>query len=255
MMKVNKFLFVAGMGLWTAVTLAGSIYMVFNNPFFKALTDPPNPHRPVPIMLLLFGLILFVIGAIGGGLWGAGLAWLMKHDLKLPVKVGAWVWGATVTLSGVGLYVSQIPIALLDEATYFSTHDLHYLFTLAFLPGVGIAAMVNTRKMTRKLGFDDLKTEVGRKSGLAAAMGFLMVSMMLLFGLGWEVGRPGFFAGYRYSMLVIMYFCNFGAALAGGLAMGWVLVREQVLDPAVALVGSELFGQVMVRHRSSTAEE
>ena len=94
--------------------------------------------------------------------------------------------------------------------------------------------MVNNRKMAAALGFDDLKHEIGRTSGAAAAGAFLVVSLGLLFCLGWEVGRSGFFAGhrYRYSMLVIMYWCNFGAALAGGLRLGWTLVQEQATDPS-----------------------
>ena len=118
-------------------------------------------------------------------------------------------------------------------------HDVHYFFTVVFALTVGIAAMVNNRKMAAALSFDDLKKEIGRTSGVVAAGAFLVVSLVLLFGLGWEVGRPGFFAGYRYrySMLVIMYLCNFGAALAGGLALGWTLVQEQATDPSLVVAG------------------
>ncbi len=65
---------------------------------------------------------------------------------------------------------------------------------------------------------------MGRNSGWVTAVAFLLVSFILLFGFGWEVG--GRYAGSRYSMILIMHWCNFGSALAGGLAMGWMLVGE-----------------------------
>lgn len=142
-------------------------------------------------------------------------------------------WGSTVLLAGFTLYFSQIPGAAFEQATDFSQHGIHFFFTLAFALVVGIAAMVNTRTVTGKLGYSRLKNEVGRKSGLAAAGAFLVTSLVLLFGLGWEVGRPGYFAGYRYSMLVIMYWCNFAAALSGGVTMGWLLTRNPVVEPAL----------------------
>ena len=232
-MNAKKSLFVSGTGLWTAVTLAGSIYMVFNNPITEAITAQPQ-HPSVPVKVLLFIALAIGIAAIAGGLWGGGIAYLIKHDLKLPVKTGALMWVSTVTLAGIVLYFSQIPGAAFDRATDFSIHDVHYFFTVAFALTVGVAAMVNNRKMAAALGFDDLKNEIGRTSGAAAAGAFIVVSLGLLFGLGWEVGRPGFFAGYRYrySMLVIMYWCNFGAALAGGLPLGWSLVQQQATDPS-----------------------
>ena len=159
---------------------------------------------------------------------GRCVAWLMGRAPKPLVMRGTLSWGSTVLAAGIILYFSQIPGAAFDKAIDFSRHDTHFLFTLAFALVIGVAAMVNTRYMTGKLGFNDAQREVGRKSGLAAAAAFSAVSMILLFGLGWEVGRPGYFAGYRYSMLVIMYWCNVGAALAGGAAMGWILARVQV---------------------------
>jgi hypothetical protein len=228
-MSGRSFAYVLGVGVWTAVTLGGGIFMIFNNPLLDAITEQPNLHIPIytqVLLVLLILLIIFMIAAIGGGLWGGGLARLMGQEMRPLVKTGAWYWGSTVLITGLVLYFSQIPGAALDRAIYFSTYDTHYFFTLVFAPAVGIAAMVNTRHMAGKLGFSSLKRVVGRNSGWAAAVAFLLVSMVLLYGYGWEVGGP--FAGRRYSMILIMHYCNFGAALAGGLMMGWTLVKERV---------------------------
>ena len=104
--------------MWTAVTLAGSISMFFNNPITEAITARPQ-HSSVPVKVLLFIAPALGIAAIAGGFWGGGIAYLMKHDLKLPVKAGALAWGSTVTLAGIVLYFSQIPGAAFERATDF----------------------------------------------------------------------------------------------------------------------------------------
>ena len=233
MMNRKSWTFVLGMGVWTAVTLAGSIFLIFSLPL-EEVSNQTNLHFSRFTMIVLVVLIvLFVIPMIGGGLWGLGMAKLAQSPMKPMMKAGALSWGATVLATGLALYFSQIPIAAIDKATDFSAHDAHYLFTLVFVSAVGVATMANGRYMAGKLGFTHIKKEVGRNSGLAAAITFLVISPILLFGLGWEVGRLGFFVGYRYrySMIVIMHFCNFGAALAGGLAMGWTLVRGRTEVP------------------------
>jgi hypothetical protein len=121
---------------------------------------------------------------------------------------------------GVVLYFAQIPIAAFDRA--YPVFD-HYLFTLAFLPAVGLAAGLNTRRLTSKLGLDEWKNAVGRNAGLAAAIGFLTINLVLVFVFEWKVGGP--YAGTRYSMIKIMHLCNAGAALFAGAAMGWTLQR------------------------------
>lgn len=231
-MNQKSWFFVMGMGVWTAVTLAGSIFLIFRLPF-ERIGEQLAPHVSDFLLVLLMAPPVFVvIPAIGGGLWALGMGWFMQVPAKPLMKRGALSWGGTVFLVGLALYFSQYLGAYVDKVAGSVTHYVHYLFTLVFVPGVGLATLLNTRSMTAKLGFDDLKKEVGRKSGLAAASAFLLVSFILLFGFGWEVGRPGYFAGFRYSMIIIMHVCNFGAALAGGLVMGWSIAREQVAEPA-----------------------
>lgn len=72
------------MGIWTAVTLAGSIIIIFHNPVTKAFTTQ-SQHPSIPVKVFLFIAMVIVLGALGGGLWGGGVAWLIGRDLKLLV--------------------------------------------------------------------------------------------------------------------------------------------------------------------------
>jgi len=58
-------------------------------------------------------------------------------------------------------------------------------------------------------------------------IGNITVGLILLYGLGWEVGKP---VPGTYGMLKLMQFCNIGVALAGGMAIGWVLEKKQESD-------------------------
>lgn len=98
----------------------------------------------------------------------------------------------------------------------------NYYYLLIILPMIGIATGINARAVISKLGYQELKNKVGINVGLAATLGFLIVSLFLQFGLGWEVGKP---QPEKYEMLILLNWSNVGAALAGGMAMGWVLER------------------------------
>lgn len=100
--------------------------------------------------------------------------------------------------------------------------SVHTFFNLLFVPAIGLAAGLNARNMSGKIGFESFKNAAGKNAGLAAALGFLLTSLVLQFGLGWEVGRP---VPGKYSMIIIMHWGNFAATLAGGAAMGWTLLR------------------------------
>jgi hypothetical protein len=40
-MSGRSFAFVLGVGVWTAITLSGGIFMIFNNPLLDAITTQP----------------------------------------------------------------------------------------------------------------------------------------------------------------------------------------------------------------------
>jgi len=198
------------MGLLTALTLAGSITIIF------VLFGPQGFLRTIPSLLLVFP-------PIGGALWGWGIASLMKAEVKPLIKTGALTW--TICFFIVNFIADGIGpngLSLIDLP------NDHYEYLVIFTPAVGLAAVLPARAMAGKLGSDNLKKNIGINTGVAAALGFLVVGLILQFGFGWEVGRP---VTGSHNMILILQWCCLGAALAGGMAMGWVLAKSNNGDP------------------------
>ena len=167
----------------------------------------------------------------GGGLWGFGIARLMNADAKSMVKACALSWSATLftfLIAVISLALSLgIGFSRINILPHFR-HSPHYNFLAIFVPVVGILTAINGYVVTGKLGFKEKRKSVGRYTGLAAALGFLAVGLILLFGFGWEVGNPAY---GKYGMLKLMLFCSIGAALVGGASLGLMLTTEA--DPQV----------------------
>lgn len=223
-MTTKSIITIVSMGLLTAVILPGSIFVIFF--FLLDVVSVPTLHVPVPFLVGLALLLAFAVPAVGGVFWGWGIASLMRAPTKELARTGAFSWSISVLIAGIVLYFSQIPLAGLDRSVdlfRYSRYSTHYGFTFVFTLAVGIVTTFNTRNMAAKLGIGELARLVGRNSGLVAAIVFTIVSLILLFVFGWQVEGP--YAGSRYSMIKIMHICNAGASLAGGLVMGWMLVR------------------------------
>jgi hypothetical protein len=222
-MKLKSIFFVILLGFWTAFTLGGSVwgflFLVGPNSITRLdilSSDDASLH-------LMAALLVYLCG---GGLWGWGIARLMNADVKSMVKTCAVSWAATVfaflmVVASLGNYFggfSQINFL----PVFF--HYRHYNFLLVFVPSVGILTAINSYVATSKLGFKEKRKSAGMYAGLAAALGFLAVGLVLFFGFGWEVGypHPG-----QSGMLLIFLICSISAALAGGMAMGWILEKSR----------------------------
>ena len=130
------------------------------------------------------------------------------------VKTTTLSWGLTTSIIAGSLGAS---LTAITSFGYTLPIRYTYYYLLIFLPLIGIATGINARAVVSKLGFKELKSKVGMNVGFAAALGFLIVTLFLQFGLGWEVGRPQ--AG-KYAMLTVMHWSNVGAALVGGSVLG-----------------------------------
>ncbi len=216
-MKLKSITFIAAFGLWTALTLGGSIWG------FLVIAGPNSVTRLNIIWSDNMSLIaMLTVILCGGGLWGLGMARLMNADAKSLVKACALTW------SGTALGFLLVVILLGNFFGGFSRinflpvfpHYRHYNFLLVFVTSVGVLTAINAYVATGKLGFKEKRKSVGMCAGLAAALGFLAVGLVLFFGFGWEVGypHPG-----QFGMLLIFLICSIGAALVGGMAMGWIL--------------------------------
>ena len=221
-MKLKSMAFVLLFGLWTAFTLAGSVwaflFMVGPNSITR-LNVIPSDNIPAN---LIVGLSIYLSG---GGLWGLGIARLMNADDRSLVKTCALSWSSTGFVIAIALSFSDGQIDKIRFSLPHCCHATHYFFLSIFVPIIGIVAAINAYVVTGKLGFHELKKSAGMYAGIGAALGFLAVGLILLHGLGWEVGKP--FPG-KYGMLLLLLICSIGAALAGGMAIGWVLEKSRI---------------------------
>lgn len=218
-MRNNSWAFMVGVGVWTAITLSGSIFLLFKA---VTVTNESRHFRDDALMMfILFLAYLVAFTLIGGGLWGVGIAWLTRNDIKALSRTGALIWSGTATIAGFILILSQEPIMALARATPF---DLHTLFTFEFVLAVGLVTSLSARSLMAQLDLNESRLHEAKQIGLAAALGFLLMNLVLWFGCGWEVGRP---VPGRYSMVTITNLSNLAAALAGGIALGWTLLQGQ----------------------------
>ena len=145
---------------------------------------------------------------------------MMKANAKSMVIACALSWSATGFVAVIALVSLGVTIR---SARIFPDccHPTHYAFLTTFVPVIGVVAAINGYVVTGKLSFHGLKRSAGMYAGIVAALGFLAVGLILLYGFGWGVGeRPG-------KMLTLLEFCNIGAALAGGMAIGWTLEKSR----------------------------
>jgi hypothetical protein len=221
-MKLKSITFVVLFGLWTAFALAGSVwgFLVLAGPNSVTRSNVISSDNIVPI-------VIFTVFLCGGGLWGSGIARLMNADVKSMVKACAVSWTATVCtfLTVVVLLGNAFGgFSRINILPYFR-HSIHYNFLSIFVPFIAIITAINAYVATGKLGFQELRKSAGMYSGIAAALGFLAIGLILLYGFGWEVGEP---VPGKYGMLKLMLFCSIGGALAGGMAIGWVLEKSRI---------------------------
>jgi hypothetical protein len=221
-MKLRSITFVVVLGLWTAFTLAGSVWGFLFIAGPNSITRLDVISSDNTILGLILGLSIYLCG---GGLWGLGIARLMNGNAKSMVKACALSWAATGFTFAIALGFSLPSIHKIIRILPYCCHSTHYLFLSIFVPVIGIVTAINTYMVIGKLGFHELKKSAGMYAGIAAALGFLTVGLILLFGFGWEVGHP---VPGKYQMLLLLEICNIGAALAGGMAIGWVLEKSRI---------------------------
>jgi len=161
----------------------------------------------------LAGHILWIVfPPVGGGLWGWGIASLMKVPARPLIKTCAVAW----TIS---LFVCVFVIGLIGFLTRGPKIQQPIFLTASFLVA-GITAAINAHALAGTLGLHSLKEKMGRNTGIAAALGFLVVGLILQFAFGWEVGKPVYGS---HSMPTILLWCCLGSALAGGMIIGKTL--------------------------------
>ncbi|NJN43335.1 MAG: hypothetical protein HC806_00390 [Anaerolineae bacterium] len=126
---------------------------------------------------------------------------------------------APITLVvAIGLSIAEPPLL----AAYGASTGIHRIFTFVFVPSAFLIAGVSAWAIGRGLRDNNLAKSFFWRIGLAAALAFLVVNLVME-AFGWVVGAPG--AEARATMLTVMGLGNLGAALVGGGVMGKMLSR------------------------------
>ena len=224
-MNTKPITFIALMGLLTTVTLAGSIWLSL----YLAGGNSINSSRILPANNdVLLAAVTFGVFLLGGALWGFGIAIMTKTDVKTMVKACALSWGLIpfVFIAGLGFSLGAI-----FKFGYTINFRYNYYYLMIFLPVIGIVTGINGWVVISKLGLKEFRKKASLNIGIASALGFLIVTLFLQIGPGWEVGRPQ--AG-KYAMLTLMHWSNVGAALVGGSVLGRELVKSNLESTASA---------------------
>lgn len=201
--------------LLTALTLFGGmlagvgIGLVFQN----------LPGHSLPSVLsVTLGVIPAIIGlAAGGAAWGLAMGRLAQAKDGRRMALAGSLGFAPVTILLAVILLALEPIAV---EKFGSQLPIHRVFTLFFVPAAFIIAGVSAYAIGRGLNDSALARSLLWRVGLAAALAFLVVNLVMETS-GWVVGAPG--AAERATMLVVMFVGNLGAALVGGAVMGSTL--------------------------------
>lgn len=169
------------------------------------------------ILAGITGAVFPVAGLVAGSaLWGVFMGRLAGVTDRRAMARAGIVGFVPVTL-GMGVLLQALePVALRLLGQWV---PIHRLFTLFFVPTAYIIVAVAAQRLAGAAGHGAARV-VARRAGLAAAVAFLVVNLGMD-ALGWRVGAPG--AAERFTMLVVMFAGNVGAALAGGGVLGMAL--------------------------------
>lgn len=205
------------MALLTALAFQGSLLFIFN---VIAPWEARLGFAPLAILAGLLAAIACVLAA--GALWGYAAARLLGAPARQVAWPAARTYGKSLLVIGLILEVTMVPVLALAARYRLNVHSL---FIASFVPAVAALAAWNVSRLAAAIGHAEQARQVGRRSGIAAGLAFLLVGLVLQYSLGWQVGRP---VWGQYNMITLTHICNLAASLAGGAVAGWQLARGRV---------------------------
>jgi hypothetical protein len=210
-----------GAGL-TVLSLFGGLLLgvVVGNVVFSVLPGH-SVTNPNPLHILLAALPALAGFVAGSALWGVLVGRMAAAADRRRMAVSGMLGFAPITLGlGVVLQVLE-PIAV---ERFGAQVPVHRLFTLFFVPTAFLIAGISAWAIG--LGLKDrlLAWKLWWRVGLAAALGFAAVNLVME-TQGWIVGGPR--AAERFTMLTVLFVGNLGAALAGGAVIGIMLAHNR----------------------------
>lgn len=208
--------------LLTVVTLFGGMLfgVVAGNLVFDALPGH-SIANPSSLHVLLAALPAITGILAGSASWGIAMGRLAGEENRVCMAV-AGILGFVPVAMIMAVLLLRIETAVVETQT--NTIPLHRLFTLLFVPTAFLIAGASAGVIGLGLKDRPLARRLVLAAGLSAAAAFLVINLGME-AAGWVVGAPR--AAERFTMLVVMFAGDFGAALAGGAAMGWLLFRHK----------------------------
>lgn len=202
--------------LLTVLTLFGGMLagVLIGNLIFESL-----PGHVIPdVFHITLSAIPAVVGLLAGSAtWGLAMARIAQADERRRMALTGILGFVPVTILLAFVLLSLEPIAV---EKFGARLPVNRVFTLFFVPAAFLIAGISAWAIGRGLRANSLAVSLLWRVGLTAALAFLVVNF-LMEAIGWVVGAPG--AAERFTMLVVMFVGNLGAALAGGAVLGWTL--------------------------------
>jgi hypothetical protein len=200
----------------TALALVGGLLLSFR--VGTLVSEGLEGRAPSQYVIPLTAIVSSIVMLGGSTLWGIGMARLARIPASWRVVLAAIRGFVPITiLVGFGLSAVEPILGTIDL-------PIHRLFTLLFVPSAGLVAGTGSLVLEWALGRGSAAPGLGLRSGLAAALAFLAVNLVME-ALGWVVGGPG--AAERATMLTALFAGNTAAALAAGALLGVRLTQPQ----------------------------
>ena len=205
----------------TGLTLFGGLLvglavgdLVFHLIPGSSLEDVKLGHAAIAALPALVGFLA------GGAAWGVQMGRLAGNTEPRRLSLAGMLgFGPITILLAVGL-------GLLEPAIvgYLGARGqpIYRVFTLLFVPSAFIIAGVSAWVIGRGIGNPKLARILFWQVGLAAAMTFMIVNLVME-SLGWVIGAPN--AAERATMVTVLALGIITAAITGGAVMGWILTR------------------------------
>ncbi|MBI3158138.1 MAG: hypothetical protein HYZ26_00885 [Chloroflexi bacterium] len=201
-------------GFW----LLGSIVLMSLFAGAAQLLGPLGQNAELAAQVLLFGLAF----GLPAARWGSALARL--HNLESPRRYG---WAAAlaygITIGVCVVYLNHVE-ATIQILLMRSNLEIHQLYTLLFVGVTAVSALVTGLALGAAARDARLALRLGLWGGLGAGAAFLLVVLLMDFGLGYRVGAPG--AEQRATMITVTLVGMVAAAFFGSAALGRVLSRR-----------------------------
>jgi hypothetical protein len=196
----------------TALALVGGLLLSFKigslaNAFLEGRV---SQQYVIPLTTLAASTVMLS----GSALWAIGMARLARVPATWRVVASGILGFVPITI------LVAFGLAALEPFVFGSSLPIHRLFMLLFVPSAGLIAGVGGLVLGWGLRQGRAALALGLRVGLAAALAFLVVNLVME-ALGWVVGGPG--AAERTTMLTVLFVGDTVAALAGGVTLGMKL--------------------------------